>query len=203
VGQELEGESIVVRFTRCKSETDGQSIGINHHMNLTGQSASRPAHGLFLIASDTSGVLMNAHNGRVYHLNGCIMSAGKRFHDPNPDTRPTPSNITVAASGVGAKALRHIASRGSGSQNPKDAVQDTPVVHAPHAARLIRQPRLDGNPLIIGEFIAHDSRLQFGGWNHGLAADLNSALSGTRPAVECQQCRANRKSNARSETYRV
>ena len=75
MGQELEGESIVVRFTRCKSETDGQSIGINHHMNLTGQSASRPAHGLFLIASDTSGVLMNAHNGRVDHLHGRVVGA--------------------------------------------------------------------------------------------------------------------------------
>jgi hypothetical protein len=30
------------------------------------------------------------------------------------------------------------------------------------AARLIRQHRLDGCPLMVGELVAHDSRLRFG-----------------------------------------
>jgi hypothetical protein len=58
---------------------------------------------------------------------------------------------------------------------PKNAVQDTPIIHTWHAARLIWQHRRDGGPLFIGEFVAHDSGLQIGGLNHDPAADLNNA----------------------------
>jgi hypothetical protein len=51
----------------------------------------------------------------------------------------------------------------------------SPVVHTRHAARLVRQERLDGNPFIIGEFVTHDSKPQFGSLNHGPAAELNLA----------------------------
>ena len=54
------------------------------------------------------------------------------------------------------------------SQDPKDAVQDTAVVHTRDTARLVRQHRLDGRPLVVGEFVAHDSRLRFGHLNHAL-----------------------------------
>jgi hypothetical protein len=40
-----------------------------------------------------------------------------------------------------------------------------------HAARLIRKHRLDDGPLMVTEFIAHDSRLQFGSLNH-VRADI-------------------------------
>ncbi len=33
----------------------------------------------------------------------------------------------------------------------------------------------DGSPLVVGEFIAHDSKLRFGGLNHALPAGLNIA----------------------------
>jgi hypothetical protein len=46
-------------------------------------------------------------------------------------------------------------------QDPKDAVEHAPVIYAWHAARLVRQHRLDGVPFIFGEFVAHDSRLLF------------------------------------------
>ncbi len=39
-------------------------------------------------------------------------------------------------------------------------------IHARNAARLVRQEWLDGCPFIVGEFVAHDSRLQFGSLNH-------------------------------------
>jgi hypothetical protein len=47
----------------------------------------------------------------------------------------------------------------------------------PHAARPIRQERLEGGPFMLGVFTTHDSRLRFGGLNHDLAAELNFPLA--------------------------
>jgi hypothetical protein len=57
-----------------------------------------------------------------------------------------------------------------------------------HTARLVRQKRFDGLcHFIIGEFVAHDSRLRFGSLNHApgdtinpqslIAADANNLIS--------------------------
>jgi hypothetical protein len=43
-------------------------------MNLAGQPASRPTHGLSPVTSDAGRMLMNAANRRVDHLNGDILS---------------------------------------------------------------------------------------------------------------------------------
>jgi hypothetical protein len=40
-------------------------------------------------------------------------------------------------------------------------------------ARLVRQERFDGGPFVIGEFVAHDSRLQFGSLNHAPGYAIN------------------------------
>src|SRR5262249_23917846 len=42
------------------------------------------------------------------------------------------------------------------TQYPKDAVEDATIIHPRHAARLARQHRVDGSPLV---FVAHDSKL--------------------------------------------
>jgi len=47
------------------------------------------------------------------------------------------------------------------------------VIHAWNATRLIRQEWLDGRPFMIGEFVAHDSKLQFGNLNHALVDTIN------------------------------
>ena len=52
---------------------------------------------------------------------------------------------------------------------PKDYVEDASIVHKRHATRLIREQRLDGRPFIVGKFISHDSRLQFGNYVHSHA----------------------------------
>jgi hypothetical protein len=52
------------------------------------------------------------------------------------------------------------------------------VIHPWHTTRFVRQERLDGDPFIVGEFVAHDSRLLFGGLNHGLSAELNFRYGG-------------------------
>jgi hypothetical protein len=79
-----------MRLAYCECEPDRQAAAIDHRMYLAGQTASRPGHGLSLVASDASGVLMNAHNSRVDHLDGCIMSRTKCVHDPVPHASPTP-----------------------------------------------------------------------------------------------------------------
>jgi hypothetical protein len=62
----------------------------------------------------------------------------------------------------------------SGAQDPKDTIEDTTVVHPRNATRLVRQHRLDSNPFIIGEFVAHDSSPRFGSLNHGDLAGRNA-----------------------------
>jgi len=42
-------------------------------------------------------------------------------------------------------------------QDPEDAIEDTTIVHSWYIARLIRQHRLNGKPLIVREFVTHDS----------------------------------------------
>jgi hypothetical protein len=46
-------------------------------MNFAGQSASRATHRLASVPCNAGGVLMHAHDGRVDHLDGRIMSGGK------------------------------------------------------------------------------------------------------------------------------
>ena len=67
--------------------------------------------------------------------------------------------------------------RCSGSQDPEDAIQNTAVVHPSDTARLVRQHWLNRSLLKVGEFIAHDSTLQFGGLNHSSVVDHNITSS--------------------------
>jgi len=46
---------------------------------------------------------------------------------------------------------------------PEDAIEDTPVVYAGNAPRLVREHRFDDPPFAVAEFIAHNSMLPFGG----------------------------------------
>jgi hypothetical protein len=52
---------------------------------------------------------MRAHDGRVDHLDGGIMSGGKRAHDPIPYSGPSPPDEAVVAGGAWAIANRQIA----------------------------------------------------------------------------------------------
>ena len=156
-----------------EAEPHGQSVGVNHGVDFAGQSASRAAHVLFTIFRDGRSMLMHADNGRIDHLHGRIMSHRQAIHDPIPDTGPSPANEAIVASCVGSVGLRQIAPWRTWSQDPKDAIEDAPVVHPWHAAWLVGEHRLDDTPLIVIEFISHDSRLQFGALNHGQRAAIN------------------------------
>src|SRR5262249_7543117 len=110
-------------------------------------------------------MLMHADDRCVDHLHSSVMSAGERAHDLGPDARSSPANEAIVASGVWAELLRQVAPWRCRSQDPEDAVEDGTVVHPWHAARLVGQHRLDGSPLIVGEFVAHDSAPSVRGLN--------------------------------------
>ena len=116
---------------------------------------------------------MHADNRRVDHLHRRIMGSGQRVHDAAPDASPSPANEAVVAGGVRTEVIGQVAPWCSRSQDPEDAIEDTPVVHPWHAARLVRQHRLDGRPFMVGEFVAHDSSPRFRGLNHDPRAGLN------------------------------
>jgi len=101
------------------------------------------------------------------------MGAGECAHDLGPHARSSPANEPIVAGRVRTEVVRQIAPWRPRSQNPKDAIEDTTVIHSWHAARLIWQHQFDGNPLIVGEFVAHDSTPSVGGLNHGSAVRLN------------------------------
>src|SRR3954468_20034699 len=108
-------------------------------------------------------MLMHANNRRVDHLHGSIMSASQCTHELRPHARPSPANEPIVAGRVRTEAFWQVAPWCSRAQVPEDAIEDTTVIHSWHAARLIRQHRLIGKPLIVCEFVAHDSALPSGG----------------------------------------
>jgi hypothetical protein len=101
--------------------------------------------------------LIHADNRRVDHLHGGVVGASESVHDLSPDTG---TNEAIVAGGIGAEADGQIVSWRPRLQDREDAVDDTTIVYPWHAARLVRQHRLDGSPLIVGEFVPHDSMLQ-------------------------------------------
>ena len=109
---------------------------------------------------------MYADNRGVDHLNSGVIGSGKCVYDAAPDTSPPPPDEAVVACGVRTKRLGQITPGCSGAQDPENAIEDTSVVHRGSATRLVRQHRLDGDPFMIGEFVAHDSSPLFGSLNH-------------------------------------
>ena len=100
---------------------------------------------------------------------------GERAHDLGPDARSSPANEAIVAGRVRTEVVRQVAPWRPGSQDPEDAIEDAAVIHSWHAARLVRQHRLDGSPFVVGEFVAHDSAPSVRGLNHGSAVRLNEA----------------------------
>jgi len=97
----------------------------------------------------------------------------------NPPTPSRQSGLSYAniMSGSTLRGLnartRDRKARWPGSQDPENAVEDAAVIHPWHAAGLVGQHRLDGTPFLVGEFVAHDSRLQFGSLNHAPGGIIN------------------------------
>ena len=105
---------------------------------------------------------MHADNRRVDHLYGRVMGTTECIHNPAPDASPPPANEAIVAGGVRTKTVRHVPPWRPRLLHPKDAVENAAVVHPCNATRLVGQHRLDGSPLVVGKFIAHDSKLPIG-----------------------------------------
>jgi len=100
---------------------------------------------------------MHSDDRSVDHLNGCVMRRGQRVHDPAPDTSPPPADEAIIGGSIRPEASGQVAPRCAGAQDPEDAIEDTTVIYSWYAARPIWQQRLDGEPLAVGEFVAHES----------------------------------------------
>src|ERR1041384_549385 len=133
-----------MRLAGCQREPDRQAIGIDQRMNLAGQSTSCPSYRLSSVPCDARPMLMDANDRRVDHLHGGIMGAGQRVHNADPDASSSPTNEAIVAGRVRTEVDWQVAPRCSRSEDPEDAIEDTTVIHPWHAARLIRQHRLNG-----------------------------------------------------------
>src|SRR5262249_50554954 len=120
-------------------------------------------------------MLMHTDNGGVDHLDSGIVGSGKCVYDAAPDTSPPPADETVIAGRVRTEVVRQVTPWRPRPQDPEYAIEDAAVIHSWHAARLIGQHRLDGNPFFVGEFVAHDFDPQFGSLNHGGRSKRNAS----------------------------
>ena len=62
-------------------------------------------------------------------------------------------------------------------QHPDRAAGNVPGNHGGGIAAAAGQHRLDGNPFVVGQFVAHDSAPSVRGLNHGSAVRLNGAAT--------------------------
>src|SRR5437667_9033496 len=106
------------------------------------------------------------------------MSGGQRLHDLVPDASPPPADEPIVASRTGPVDYRQVPPWRPRPQDPEDAIEDTPVVHAGNAARFVREHRFDDAPFAVAEFIAHDSMLHFGSLNHAQDQGINGQAAG-------------------------
>lgn len=76
---------------------------------------------------------MHTNNRRLDHLHGGIMGAGKCGHEPGPHARPSPADEPIVAGRVRTEGVWQVPRWCSRSQNPEDAIENTPVIHSWHA----------------------------------------------------------------------
>ena len=85
---------------------------------------------LFSIAGNGGSVLVHPQNRHIDHLHSGSLGSCQRLHDPVPNACPSPANKAVVA---GVRSLPADHAMAHLSAGPEDAVEDTPVVHTPHA----------------------------------------------------------------------
>ena len=97
------------------------------------------------------------HDGLLYQGADWDFGTIQRIHDAVPDACLPPTNEATIASGGGTIGSGSSRLGAPEPQDPKDTVQDAPVVNTGNATRLVRKERPDG-PFKVREFIPHDSR---------------------------------------------
>jgi hypothetical protein len=96
------------------------------------------------------------------------VSGGQCFHN-----LVSPASEAIVASAWSKVLWQIIAPRRSRTQDPQDTIEHATIVYTRNAVRLVRQHRFDAVPIILAEFIAHDSRLQFESLNHFHGRTIN------------------------------
>ena len=140
-----------MRLAGREGEMDRQAIGVHDRVNLARQASSRATHVLVIVVRDTGSVLMHAHDGGIDHLHRPVVTVSQRIHDLVPDPSLPPTSEAIVASGAGTIGFRQVAPGSTQAQDPKDTVQDAPVVNTGNAARLVRKERPDGSPFKVRE----------------------------------------------------
>ena len=101
---------------------------------------------------------MDAHHGAVDHRDVAVVDSYDGVHEPVPDARLAPAVEAIVAGRIGTVALRQVAPRRAGPQDPADAVQHSPVINPQPSAPLVRQQGLNHRPLESRQIVAstHD-----------------------------------------------
>jgi hypothetical protein len=86
-------------------------------------------------------------------------NADKPAHDACPDPRSPPTKEPILAGSAGTIDVWKIAPRRTRPQYPEDAIENTPIIHAGNAARLVREHHSNGTPFAVGKLVSHDGRL--------------------------------------------
>jgi hypothetical protein len=82
---------------------------------------------------------MNANTGRINHDDVAVISLRNGYKKTIPDAGLPPTHEAVVAGGWRSITFRNFRPRRAGSEAPKDAIQDSPVIDTRNAARLVRQ----------------------------------------------------------------
>ena len=114
-------------------------------MDLAREPASETSHAAPFFARRT--VLVDAHARGVDHHDLAVKAGRNRLQQPVPYSGFAPAHEPVVAGRRRAIALGYLGLRRAGAEPPEDAVQHPPVIDTRHAARLVRQQRLDNRPL--------------------------------------------------------
>jgi len=100
---------------------------------------------------------MDPHARRVDHLHLAVVRGDHRVHEPVPYACFAPAVEAVVDRRRRSVALGDVRPGRARAQDPENPVQNSPVIDAGNAARLVWQHRLDRLPLEIRQIVArHD-----------------------------------------------
>ena len=82
-----------------------------------------------------------------------VASLGDGFESLVPDAQLPPPDEAVVARRRRDVALGNVGPRRTRPQPPADAVRNAPIIHPRHAARLVREQRLDDRPFRVRQLV--------------------------------------------------
>lgn len=99
---------------------------------------------------------MDAYNRTVDHLHLAIVGLDHGIHQAIPNSGLAPTVEPIVGGRVRPVALRQVAPGSAGTQDPKDAVENTAVLARLAASAVLGKKRFDDTPFEICQVVAHD-----------------------------------------------